>query len=73
MGNHQMELLEALESQSYLLGFASPNDINSKEVHDKYYINLQLADRIKKIESGKVKDYPEPKNNVIQQIIDEIL
>ena len=32
MNNHQLELLEVLEKDQYLLGFSSPSEINAEGV-----------------------------------------
>jgi len=61
MNNHQVEILDVLEKDSYMLGFRTMSDVDKgiKQVLDK-------------IEKGAVKAYPAPIKNKINDVIEDL-
>jgi beta-1,4-N-acetylglucosaminyltransferase len=61
MGNHQMELIDALSKNDYIFGCSTLKEVDEK-----------LDAYIKKLKKLGLRPYPEPQGGMIQQIIDEI-
>eukprot|EP01017_Pseudomicrothorax_dubius_P025073 TRINITY_DN2674_c0_g1_i2.p1 TRINITY_DN2674_c0_g1~~TRINITY_DN2674_c0_g1_i2.p1 ORF type:complete len:189 (-),score=60.49 TRINITY_DN2674_c0_g1_i2:106-612(-) len=61
MDNHQMEMYEKMTAEHYIYGVKSPKELKTE---------LELL--VRKVQEVGVKPYPEPKKDLISQIIQEL-
>ncbi len=75
MDNHQLEIFDVLEKDSYVLGFRTMAEVDKgvEKVRVFCYNNIeQIKEALEKIEKGGVKEYPLPEKNKINEVIEEM-